>query len=60
MRTDAVPHTSEDDKLFQTMWIYASRHGMIELEEAAKMQGNPEWEGVTGSLISATIEANLH
>ena len=51
VRTNAIPCTTEDHKLFKTIWIHTSRH------IAKRRQENLEWQGVTRSVTSDTIAA---
>ena len=51
----AIPHTSEDNKLFKKMWMYASRHIRIIQESKEETAIS---ERVNGSL-SATVKVNF-
>ena len=49
-----MAHTTEDHKLFKKVWIHAQV-----LQTAKRRQENLKWEGVIGSLTSATAALNF-
>ena len=57
MHSNAVPRTTEDQKLFKEL-DYASKHIIVNRDALEGEQENLKWEGVTGSLTSA-IERKL-
>ena len=58
LRTDAVPCTIRDQKLFKKVWIHTSRRIIVDIDNGGK-QGNLQWEEVIGSLTSATYTMNF-
>ena len=58
LRTDAVPCTIKDQKLFNKVWIHTSRHIIVDTDDGEE-QGNLQWEEVIGSLTSATVTMNF-
>ena len=60
VQTNTFPCTTEDHKLFKKIWIHASRHIVTINIDSEEETVNSEWEGVNGSLMSATIMVNFN
>ena len=56
--TILIPGTTEDHQLFMKFWIM-HQNTPKSIQTVKKRQENLEWEGVTGSLTSSTVNAKF-